>query len=153
MSLVKSISEIKPIEEKEQIRKMIVDLYDALSAKDVRKMMAYYADDVVVYDVKPPFQTKGAVIWRHTWEACMPYFPDQFSVAIKDLYIHVSSDIAIAHWMFRLVGPEKEHDAMQTWMRATTGYKKIKGKWKIVHEHGSLPFDPHTTKAIFSLNV
>ena len=30
--------------------------------------------------------------------------------------------------------------------------KKIKGKWKIVHEHGSLPFDPHTTKAIFSLN-
>ena len=123
----------------------------ALSMKDVKRMMSYYAADVVVYDVKPPFQTKGAVAWRHTWEACIGYFPASFTVVISDLHIHVSGDIALAHYFFRLKGPEKEHDAMQTWMRATTGFKKIQGKWKIIHEHGSVPFNPHTMQALFTL--
>jgi ketosteroid isomerase-like protein len=136
---------------KAEIKKIIDDFMLSLSMKDVKRMMSHYAADVVVYDVKPPFQTKGAVAWRHVWEACIGYFPDSFTVMISDLYIYVSGDIALAHYIFRLKGPEKDHDAMQTWMRATTGFKKIQGKWKIIHEHGSVPFNPHTMQAMFTL--
>jgi ketosteroid isomerase-like protein len=141
---------IKKVNSKAEIKKLIDDFMAALCRKDVKRMMSYYSADVVVYDVKPPFQTKGAVAWKHTWEACIGYFPASFKIEIRDLNIHVSADVALSHYLFRLTGPEKDHPAMQTWMRTTTGYKKIQGKWNIVHEHGSLPFNPHTTQVIFT---
>jgi uncharacterized protein (TIGR02246 family) len=136
-----------------EIRKMIDDFFAALCAKDVKKMMTYYASDVIVYDVKPPFQSKGAVAWRHIWEACIPYFPESFSIEIQDEHIHASDTVAIAHLLFKLTGPEKNHAAMQTWIRTTTGYKKVQGKWKIIHEHGSLPYNPHTMQAMMTPDV
>ncbi|CAN5437814.1 hypothetical protein BH10BAC2_BH10BAC2_38920 [soil metagenome] len=144
---------VKKVNNKVAIKTVIDDFMAALCAKDVKRMMSHYAADVIVYDVKPPFQTKGAVAWKHTWEACIGYFPASFKIEIKDLTIHVSEDIALSHYFFRLAGPEKDHAAMQTWMRTTTGYKKTQGKWKIVHEHGSLPFNPHTMQAIFTLEL
>jgi ketosteroid isomerase-like protein len=141
------------INDKAEIKKMIDDFMAALCNKDVKRMMSGYASDVVIYDVKPPFFTKGAVAWKHTWEACIDYFPASFQVEIRDLYIHVGGDVAISHYFFRLKGKEKDHDAMQTWMRTTTGYKRQQGKWKVVHEHGSLPFNPHTGKAMFTLEL
>ena len=139
--------------EKAEIKEVIDDFMGALSRKDVKRMLSHYAPDVVVFDVKLPFQTKGAVAWKHTWEACIGYFPDSFHIEIHDLYIHVSGDMALSHYLFRLKGKEKEHDAMQTWMRATTGFKKQQGKWKIIHEHGSLPFNPVTREAVFTLEL
>ena len=141
----------KKVNSKAEIKSVIDDFMAALCTKDVKRMMSHYAADVIVYDVKPPFQINGAVAWRHVWEACISYFPDTFKVLIKDLKIHTSGDVAISHYIFRLTGPEKDHAAMQTWIRTTTGFKRIQGKWKIVHEHGSLPFNPHTTQAIFTL--
>jgi ketosteroid isomerase-like protein len=133
------------------IRKVIDDFFFSLCKKDVKAMMTHYASDVVIFDVKPPFQTKGAIAWKHIWEACIPYFPEVFSVETRDMVIHSNGNIGMAHYLFRLTGPEKDHDATQTWMRATTGFKLQQGRWKIVHEHGSLPFNPHTGQVIFTL--
>jgi SnoaL-like domain len=80
--------------------------------------MAHCATHVIVFDVKPPFQTKGADAYRRTWEACLPYFPASFQIEMRDLSITVSGDLALAHWLFRLTGMEKDHPAMQTWMRS-----------------------------------
>ena len=98
-------------------------------------------------------QIKGAVAWKHVWEASLPFFPAEFSVEVRDLIIHADTSYGIAHYLFKLVGPEKNHPAMQTWMRVTTGYKFQEGRWKIVHEHASLPFNPKDGQALFSLNV
>jgi uncharacterized protein (TIGR02246 family) len=138
-------------DKKAEIRKVIDDLFAALCAKDIKGMMACYAPDVVVFDCKPPFQTNGAIAWRHTWEACLPYFPDEFEVEVRDFVVIAGDTVAMAHYLFRLKGKEKDHPAMQTWMRATTGLKYQQTRWKIIHEHGSLPFNPHTTQAIFTL--
>ena len=139
--------------DKELVQKTIEGLLAAIGAKDIKRMMAHYASDVVVFDVKPPFQTNGAIAWRHTWEACFPYFPDAFGFTIRDMVIHTSGNLAFAHYLFSITGPDKDHAAMQTWMRATTGLKFTEGKWKIVHEHGSLPYDPITMQAVSTLEV
>lgn len=134
-----------------QIRQLIADTARALCAKDLDRMMAHYATDVIVFDVKPPFQTRGADAWRRTWEACLPYFPDSFGTETRDLSITVSGDLALAHWLFRFTGMDKDHPAMQTWMRTTVGYRRNQGRWQIVHEHCSLPFNPQTSQAVFTL--
>lgn len=136
---------------KTEIKKVIDDFMAALCKKDVKSMLSHYAPDVVCYDVKPPYQVKGAVAWKHIWEASIGYFPPKFKIEIKELKIHASGDMAIAHYMFRLAGTAKEHDAAQTYIRITTGFKKQQGKWKIIHEHGSVPFNPHTRMAKFTL--
>ncbi|MBL7922288.1 MAG: nuclear transport factor 2 family protein [Bacteroidia bacterium] len=138
---------------KDEIRKCLEGLFVALSKKDIKQMMSYYADDAIVFDVKPPFQSKGAIAWKHVWEASLPFFPDVFKIEIRDLVIHADGNIGFAHYLFKLVGEEKNHPAMQTWMRASTGYKLIQGKWKVIHEHASLPFSPQNNQVVFSLEV
>jgi hypothetical protein len=32
-------------------------------------------------------------------------------------------------------------------MRVTVGYRKINGKWKVIHEHVSIPFNPMNSQA------
>ena len=134
-----------------QIRQLIADQQRAIFAKDVDQIMSRYATDIVVFDLKPPFQTEGKVAWRQVWEDCLPYFPDAFEMETRDLTIAVSKDLAVAHWLFRFIG-EQNHPAMQTWMRVTTVCQNHQGNWQIAHEHLSVPFDPHTAQAAFMLN-
>jgi ketosteroid isomerase-like protein len=37
------------------------------------------------------------------------------------------------------------------WVRVTTAYRRVKGRWMITHEHSSVPFDAHTGKAALDL--
>ena len=135
-----------------QIRQLMADQQRAICAKDVDRIMALYANEFVAFDVKPPYRTKGKVAWRQTWEACLPCFPDSFQIETRDLTVAVSGDLAFAYWLFRFAGKEKDHPAMRTWMRITAAYRRNRGKWRIAHEHLSVPFDPETSKAAFTLN-
>ncbi|MBV9388316.1 MAG: SgcJ/EcaC family oxidoreductase [Chroococcidiopsidaceae cyanobacterium CP_BM_ER_R8_30] len=134
-----------------QIRQLVADVSSAICAKDVDRIMSYYDRDVVFFDVKPPFQTNGADALRRIWEECLPYFPDSFGIESRDLRVSVSGDLAITHWLNRFTGMEPNHPAMQTWLRFTSVSQRKQGRWQIVHEHGSVPFDPHTSQAVFTL--
>ena len=37
------------------------------------------------------------------------------------------------------------------WWRATQGFRRIDGRWQIVHEHSSVPFDMKSGKVSFDL--
>jgi uncharacterized protein (TIGR02246 family) len=136
-----------------QIRQLIADQQSAICAKDVDRIMAHYAADVIYFDCKPPFQTKGAADFRRIWEQCLPYFPASFGIENRDLRVFVSGDLALAHWLFRFTGMQEDHPAMQTWMRISAGYQRQRGRWRIVHEHCSVPFNPETSKAVFTLEA
>lgn len=134
-----------------EIRQLLADQQRAICTKDVDQIMSRYAAEVVIFDVKPPFQIQGKEAFRRVWEQCLPYFPDSFEMETRNLNITVSDDLAIAHWLFRFTGAEN-HPAMQTWMRVTAVCKKNQGDWQILHEHLSVPFDPETAQAAFTLN-
>jgi len=137
--------------DKTQIRQLISDQMSAICAKDTDRIMSHYANEATIFDVNPPFQIKNTNELRRVWEACLPCFPNAFGTEMRDLGIFVSSDLALAHWLWRFTGMEEDHPAMQTWVRSTAGYHRHQGRWQIVHEHCSVPFDPETSKATFSL--
>lgn len=134
-----------------EIRQILADWTSALCAKNIDRLMAFYAPDVMLFDIKPPYQIKGAGAVRRVWEDCFPCFPDSFQIEDRDLTVHVSNDLAIVHRIFHFTGEDKDHPAMQTWMRVTAVCKKHQGKWQIVHEHVSVPFNPETSQAVFTL--
>lgn len=134
-----------------EIRQLIADQQRAICTKDVNQIMSRYATEIVIFDVKPPFQTKGREAVRQLWEDCLPYFPDLFEMETRDLTITANGEIATAHWLFRFKS-EEDHPATQMWMRATAICQKYQGTWQILHEHISVPFDPSNAQAIFTLN-
>lgn len=134
-----------------EVREALAARDHAIGMKDVDAIMRHYADDLVYYDAIPPFQSRGTEGLRHGWESCLPYFPDRFTMASDQLSIHGDGNSAAANWIWRFADLPADHGAMQTCLRATAILERREGSWKIVHEHCSVPFDPHTSQAVFSV--
>lgn len=134
-----------------EIRQLIADQQQAICSKDIEQLMACYAAEIVIFDVKPPFQTIGKQAVRQLWEEALPCFPESFEMETRDLTVAANDEIATAHWLFRFKS-EQNHPATQLWMRATAVCQKNQGNWQILHEHISVPFDPSNAQAVFTLN-
>src|SRR5919109_298054 len=57
-----------------EIRRLVEQWAEALRAKDVDGIMSHYASDLVVFDLAPPLQYKGANAYRENWQAWFPTF-------------------------------------------------------------------------------
>ena len=71
----------------------------------------------------------------------MPYFPETFKSEHRDITIHISGDIALVHGLHHFVPTPADHPIGQNWMRISVCFRRIDGKWKVVHEHISVPFN------------
>lgn len=128
-----------------EIRDRIAEQHRAICRKDVDGIMANYAENAVIFNLKPPFQMADHHEWDQVWRASLAHFPASFTMETKNLRITVSSDLAVAHYFYRFAGlPGK-----QSWIRNTTVYQQTGSRWQAVHEHHSVPFDPETSKVVF----
>jgi uncharacterized protein YndB with AHSA1/START domain/ketosteroid isomerase-like protein len=129
----------------QEIRDLIAQQYSAICRKDVAGIMANYADDAVIFNVRPPFQIAGCSEWEQVWQASLAHFPASFAMEMKNLRVTVSGHLAVAHYWYRFTGlPGKP-----SWIRNTAIYQRAGSDWRMVHEHHSVPFDPETSKAVF----
>ena len=131
----------------QEIRQAVADRQRAICQKNIDRILASYAEEAVVFNVKPPFQIRDKGAWRHEWESSLAHFPASFGSETKDVKIIAQGDIAVAHYLYRFTGMPFD----PSWIRNTSVYRKIEGRWLIVHEHGSVPFDPETLQAVFAL--
>jgi ketosteroid isomerase-like protein len=126
----------------------IENLARAICAQDIEGIMRDYAKDAVLYDIKPPFQTKGSTDWRTMWEYCLPMMPNNMTIERHDFSLRIDGDLAAAHWIQKMTGMEQVLPGGEMWMRITVIYQRIHGDqksaWKIVHDHASMPFNPQT---------
>lgn len=130
-----------------EIRRMIAAWSRAVEAKDVDGILADYAPEVVLYDAIPPYKAVGVEAIRAAWEGCFPYFPERFRSEHRDLKVYVSGDTALVFALHHFVPEPADHPCGQTWMRVTAGYQRIEGRWRVVHEHVSIPFNPMSNEA------
>ena len=130
-----------------EIRQLVEDQQSAVCAKDIDAIMAYYADEFAVFNVKPPFQILDAREWRRVWEMSLAHFPASFGSEMRDLVVSVSGELAVAHYFLRFTGLPGE----PSWIRVTAVYRRIAGRWLIVHEHSSVPIDPDALRPVFAL--
>lgn len=126
----------------EKIRQMIDEWLSAVKDKDVDRLMTLYAPDVVVYDVPPPLQQKGADAHRQNFEKWFAGMPGRTTSAIRDLRIVANENIAFAHCLNHISNaPPDSKTAVDNWVRVTVCFENIGGEWKVTHEHLSMPID------------
>ena len=123
-----------------QIRQLIDRWVESLRSKDVNSVMSHYAPDIVAFDLAPPLQYRGARTYRKNWEAWFPTFRGPIGYEIRDLSIATGDDVAFCHSFNRITGSRTDDEKTDVWVRTTFCCRKIDGKWKIVHEHQSVPF-------------
>jgi uncharacterized protein (TIGR02246 family) len=137
--------------EEDEIRKLVDDYASAVRAKDLEKLMALYAPDVLAFDILPPLQYRGVDTYKKNWGMCFDWMDGPVGYETRELSITASADVAFSTGLSRLFGKSKKGEDMDMWSRSTLGYRKIGGQWRIVHEHGSVPIDMETNKGLFDL--
>ena len=53
---------------------------------------------------------------------------------------HIVSRVAFSHSLNRMHGTKTDGAKADLWFRQTFGFQRIKGEWKMAHEHESVPF-------------
>lgn len=137
----------KTHQSEQELRQLISNWSQALEARDAAGLVADYTPEVVSYDAIPPYKNVGPATIRQAWEHCLPYFPETFKSEHRDLAFHIDGDMAVVHGLHHFVTESPEEACGQTWMRVTVCYRRINGKWKVFHEHISVPFNPMNNQA------
>jgi ketosteroid isomerase-like protein len=135
-----------PTADKAAINASLQSMTAAVDAKDLNGVMAYYAPDVFAYDVITPRQYVGAA-YRKDWQELLDLYSGPIQTTVSDWTIDTDGTFAYAHGTFRMVGTYKLTGKLEDMtVRVTDVFKKIDGKWLVVHEHVSYPVDPVTMK-------
>jgi len=139
--------------DEQEIRALEQRFAAAFKAKDVNAIMSGYVADesLFVFDVVPPRQYIGAKAYRKDWEDFFAAFPgpvDTFE--ISDLSVMTDGKLGFSHSIQRAVLTDKDGKKADIAFRLTDVYRKMNGKWLIIHEHVSVPVDLATGKADLS---
>ena len=121
---------------------------DAFKAKDVARIMSVYvpSETLVVFDVVPPRQYVGWNAYKKDWEDFPALFDGPINVELTDLHVTTVGSLGYGHSIQRVSGAMRDGKTLDLTVRVTDVYRKIGGKWLIVHEHVSVPVDLTTGK-------
>ncbi|MBK5519324.1 nuclear transport factor 2 family protein [Pseudomonas sp. TH10] len=130
----------------------LIDTYrQAVIGKNVEKVMALYADDIVSFDAIKALQFKGKAAYRAHWVACMEMCPGPHIFEFHEIAIDSADNLAFAHWVANCGGTNDKGETQSCWMRVTACYRRDAGQWRIVHEHWSAPFDMASGAMLFDV--
>ncbi len=130
------------------IRAIMARWAAAIESKNLDALMANYAPDVILYDLKPPYKIVGTAAYKAMWQACLPYFPQKFTSVARDINLVVGADTAFVSYLNKFEVQGEPHPCADSWIRITACFKKINGQWLVVHEHVSLPYNPMTNTVV-----
>ena len=123
----------------------------AFSARDADAVMELYADDVIAYDLVPPLQYRGKAEYRTDYQQFFAQYEDNPRVEVRDLHVAVSGDLGYASGLELISGTLKRGRKSELWVRFTSLYRKVNGKWLDFHDHVSVPADIETGRAMLDL--
>lgn len=116
-----------------QIRALVEKWASAVRAKDMDGVLASHADDIVMFDVPMPLQSKGMKEYKKTWELFFDHSPgDPGSFDVTELRVVASESVAYCHALVKIFDSK---------VRVTIGLRKERGRWLIAHEHHSYPIE------------
>jgi ketosteroid isomerase-like protein len=120
-----------------QIRDLIKNWERSVNAKDINGVLAGHSNDILLFDVVEPIQSKGIDAYKVSWEQqFFPWYGDDGAFKIDELKVFAGNDIAFCHGFIYCSGTEKGQKVSLK-IRLTVGLKKINGEWVVVHEHHS----------------
>jgi uncharacterized protein (TIGR02246 family) len=144
-------TEMTNVNSEADIRQIIEARANAARTGDVDTIMANVSDDVMVFDVVDPLRRIGKQSSRERAAAWVGSYKGPIGLDIRDLQISVDGDVAFSHALSHVTGTLKTKTKVDMWFRTTLGLRRIDGRWLIVHDHGSVPFNAESGQVSLDL--
>lgn len=103
-------------------------------------VLSNHAENVLIYEVLPPLKYESAAAYRRSWGDWQPETQGEVQFDLEDLSITAGSDVAFAHGILQCGGTLLDGTKFHDTVRATFCLGKIEGKWKVLHQHSSKPW-------------
>jgi uncharacterized protein (TIGR02246 family) len=127
-------------EENRAIRALVERWAAAVHRGDLPEVLADHADDIVMFDVPPPYQgARGIDAYRETWPQFFEWQAQGAAFEIVSLDVTAGDDVAYAHALLRCGTPQELEENPENRLRLTLGLRKEDGRWVVAHEHHSFP--------------
>lgn len=127
-------TETGKMDNKTEISSLLYNWADATQKGENDKVLSNHSSDVLIFDVLTPLQYKGADEYMKSWAEWQPEYQEELLFEIHELDITTSETVAFAHGLIKCgVSPKND------WVRATFCLLKTDDKWKITHQHISMP--------------
>ncbi|MBV8684729.1 MAG: nuclear transport factor 2 family protein [Caulobacteraceae bacterium] len=126
------------------IRALLEERVKACRAKDIDWLMSLYSPNIVYFDRVPPLRGfSGSEAVRQNFIRWFKEYEGSIGLETEQLHIAASDDIAFAHMLHLDTGNVHlmKSGREGAWVRSTVCCQRSAGKWLIVHEHASWPFE------------
>jgi uncharacterized protein (TIGR02246 family) len=121
------------------VRNVVESWAAAVRRKDYEGILKNHSSDIVMFDVPPPFQSKGIEAYKKTWDLFFSCSGDPVVFDVTSMTIFADNRVAFVITTMRCTGPGSQGEREELEFRLTIGLQKIDGQWTIMHEHHSVP--------------
>jgi len=129
-----------------EVRALFQQWFRASERRDLDASMAPIAKDVLSYEHEAPLLHRGVEALRASCKVGFEQAPEHFRWEVPDLRVVIRGDIAVTWGLNHMHGP-----GIDMWSRGTRVFQRANGRWQMVHQHVSFPFDPATGAAKMDL--
>lgn len=126
----------EPTDDEAQVRTIIENWAQAVRAQDVNRVVSHHSDDVLLFDVPQPVQSRGVEAYRESWELFFGSVPKPIVFDVSELAVTSASDVAFAHGLIRCQAGDSGQSEFLA-IRLTVCLQKSDDQWMVVHEHHS----------------
>jgi uncharacterized protein (TIGR02246 family) len=131
------------MDDNEQIKALIERWAEAVHAGELETVAADHADDIVMFDVPPPYGgVRGIEAYRETWPPFFRWQAEGAAFEIESLNVVAGGEVAYAYALLRCGTPQELADKPRQRLRLTLGLRKEGERWIVAHEHHSFPLEP-----------
>jgi uncharacterized protein (TIGR02246 family) len=134
-----------------ELRDLIDERVRAVRERDSATLAARPAEDVITFDVLPPLNSRGSQATVEHLQTWFDGYDGPIDYSTRDVQVSAQGDLGFCSFLYHVAGTLRTGDAVNMWVRATVCCRRIDGRWRIVHDHESVPFDPATGQALISL--
>jgi ketosteroid isomerase-like protein len=122
-----------------EIRVLIERWAKAVRDEDRMGIRADHDADILMFDVPPPFLSRGLDAYMATWETFFSAAEKPVAFDFQDVEVSCGEDVGFATAVGRCVNIDGNGRREPLVFRLTMGLRKIGGRWRVMHEHHSLP--------------
>jgi uncharacterized protein (TIGR02246 family) len=127
------------MDDEAEIRSLIERWARAVRDEDRAAIRADHDAKILMFDVPPPFLSRGIDAYMATWDTFYAYAEKPVAFAFHDVEVTCGGDVAFATAVGRCVTTDASGAREPLEFRLTMGLRKLDGRWRVVHEHHSLP--------------
>jgi len=122
-----------------EIRALIERWARAVREEDRAIIRHDHDPDILMFDVPPPFLSQGLDAYMETWETFFSSAEKPVAFDFHDVNVTCGAEVAFATAVGKCVTTDPHGKREPLDFRLTMGLRKIDGRWRVMHEHHSLP--------------